>query len=365
MAPEEKSIARGSQSYSIGETEWQVRAKNVLGHYELDISDLRRLPAGLVNLTIKVKTVEGDFYILQRLNRVFDSTVNQNIEIVTSYLSRLGVLTPLILRTSDGAIDVQSEGEIWRLLSFVDGKVLERCDTSEIAREAGRLLSSFHRSVLGFSERLPTSRQPIHDIARHLDRLAKARDECSGHPLYEDVCRLSEQVGRLRADSSVLTSWKERLVHGDPKISNIVFDETSGRGVCFIDLDTLSFMPLVWELGDAFRSWCNPAGEDHPKAIFDIDLFRHALEAYADGARDFIEDDEIRMIAPAILEVHLELAIRFLTDALEETYFSWESERYSTQGEHNLARARGQLAAGASFARQLKLAERLIFQTFN
>ena len=355
---------RGSQSYSIGETEWQVRAKDVLGHYELDISDLRQLPAGLVNLTIKVQTIEGDFYILQRLNRVFDSTVNQNIEIVTSYLSRLGVSTPLILRTIDGAIDVQNEGEIWRLLSFVDGKVSERCDTPKMAREAGRLLSSFHRSVLGFSERLRTSRQPIHNITRHLDRLAKARDECSGHPLYEDVCRLSEQAGRLRADSTVFPLSKERLVHGDPKISNIVFDKTSGRGVCFIDLDTLSFMPVAWELGDAFRSWCNPIGEDHPKAIFDIDLFQNALEGYADGARDFIEDDEIRMIVPAILEVHLELAIRFLTDALEETYFSWESERYSTRGEHNLARAHGQLAAGASFARQLKLAERLVFRAF-
>lgn len=365
MAPGTKSISRGAQSGSRGEAAWQVQAKDALRHYKLDVSDFRRLNIGLVNLTIKVKAVDESYYILQRLNPVFDRAVNQNIEVVTSYLSRLGVMTPRLLRTTNGAVDVQKNGKIWRLLSFIDGKVSERCDKPEMAREAGRLLANFHRSLLGFREGLEAVRQPIHDIARHLDRLAKARDERSRHPLYDDVCRLSEQISLLRGRATVFTAGRERLVHGDPKISNIVFDEGKGDALCMIDLDTLSFMPLAWELGDAFRSWCNPAGEDHPEAFFDIELFRNALVAYAGGARDFIEDEEVRMIVPATLEIHLELAVRFLTDALEEKYFSWESGRYSSLGEHNLARARGQLAAAMSLTRQLKSAEQVVFRTFS
>ena len=51
-------------------------------------------------------------------------------------------------------------------------------------------------------------------------------------------------------------------MHGDPKISNLMFARDSDRGLCLIDLDTLGPMPIALELGDALRSWCNPAAED-------------------------------------------------------------------------------------------------------
>jgi hypothetical protein len=40
--------------------------------------------------------------------------------------------------------------------------------------------------------------------------------------------------------------------------------------------------------------------------------------------------------------ISLELAARFLADALQESYFGWNRERFSSAGEHNLVRARGQ-----------------------
>ena len=48
-----------------------------------------------------------------------------------------------------------------------------------------------------------------------------------------------------------------------------------------IDLDTLTHMPLPLEMGDAFRSWCNPRGEDHSRAEFRLDLFGAAIRGYA------------------------------------------------------------------------------------
>jgi hypothetical protein len=48
--------------------------------------------------------------------------------------------------------------------------------------------------------------------------------------------------------------------------------------------------------------------------------------------------------------ISLELAGRFASDALDESYFGWNSQRYSGRGEHNLVRARGQLALHEAFA---------------
>jgi hypothetical protein len=48
------------------------------------------------------------------------------------------------------------------------------------------------------------------------------------------------------------------------------------------------------------------------------------------------------------MTVCVELAARFCVDAVEDRYFGWDSERFSSRREHNLVRARGQLALARS-----------------
>lgn len=44
-----------------------------------------------------------------------------------------------------------------------------------------------------------------------------------------------------------------------------------------VSLDTVGRMPLHREFGDAWRSWCNPGGEDQTAATFDMDVFAASL----------------------------------------------------------------------------------------
>ena len=53
----------------------------------------------------------------------------------------------------------------------------------------------------------------------------------------------------------------------------------------------------------------------------------------------------------------LELAVRFAADALRESYFGWDAERFESCGHHNLVRARGQL----DVARQARAASVAVF----
>ena len=347
------------------ENAWYTQAQDVLQHYAIGTDDLERVTQGLVNLTVKVSTAGGERYILQRLHPVFDASVNHNIDLVTNHLAHKGMPTPRLVRTVSDGLELEIDDQIWRLLSFVDGETVDRVGDSRTAREAGSLLARFHRAMLDFEGELKIARPPVHDIERHLERLKLVLEQGAQRPLYDDVHRLAQQVQALVDDGPEYPTHEPRLVHGDPKISNIMFDPSNGAALCMIDLDTLTCIPLALELGDAFRSWCNPRGEDHVDAIFDIDLFEAGFTAYASNARDFLTPEEAAAIVPATLEIHLELAARFLADAVEECYFAWDPERYASQGEHNLARARGQLSAARSLTSQMQTAERLVSQNMH
>jgi Ser/Thr protein kinase RdoA (MazF antagonist) len=152
-----------------------------------------------------------------------------------------------------------------------------------------------------------------------------------------------------------------RIIHGDLKFNNVLFAGEGGaaaeRAVAVIDLDTLVHLPLWMELGDAWRSWCNRAGEDEPEAEFDRELFRVALEAYLGSGSLELDAQEHASLRDAVERMALELAARFAADALRESYFGWDPQRFDSCGHHNLVRARGQL----DVARQARAAAAALF----
>ena len=55
-----------------------------------------------------------------------------------------------------------------------------------------------------------------------------------------------------------------------------------------------------------------------------------------------------------MVTISTELAMRFAADALNESYFGWNAERFPSRGDHNLVRAQGQ----ANLARAVGLVRR-------
>ena len=68
---------------------------------------------------------------------------------------------------------------------------------------------------------------------------------------------------------------------------------------------------------------------------------------------------EIQDLVSGIEWITLELTTRFLRDALEESYFGWDENRFKRSGEHQLQRAMGQLALAESIADQRPTLEKL------
>jgi len=346
-------------SYPADTTE--AEARRALSAWRLDAARLTPLAGGLINASFRVDAQDGRRAVLQRLHPVFDPAVNLNLERVTEKLAAQGLVTPRLLRTPDARAWVTLDGQHWRLLSYIDGSSIELVDSPARAQAAGALLGRFHRALAAFDGDLPCVRPPVHEPARHFAALAAAQARHPSHRLAVDVAAVAAEATTLYASLPRIPAEPLRLVHGDPKISNLLFD-ADGKGCCLLDLDTLARAPLAYELGDAFRSWCNPGREDAAAARFEAALFAAALLGYAGAGREFMTAEERAAVVPATAAITLELTARFVADALEERYFGWTPARWPARGEHNLARAQNQLAVARDLLAQRTALEALARQ---
>ncbi len=319
-------------------------ALEVIGAYEgLGSATVERFGGGLINDTFLVRARQARF-VLQRVSPIFPAAIHHNIAAVTARLTAAGLVTQELVRTKSGAL-FQDRGPdgVWRVMTFVEGACHDVVGSAAQARAAGELVAHFHRAVDGLSHAFVGMRLGVHDTPKHLARLREAVATHGGHRLAAPVATLAAEILAGADQMPPLPSLPERICHGDVKFNNVLFaGDDPGKAVCLIDLDTVGPMSLAFELGDAWRSWCNRSGEDEPEAQLDLEVLRAALDGYRQGLGRDLTAEEIGALLHGVEWVSLELAARFAADALNESYFRWNPARFTGKGEHNLVRARGQ-----------------------
>jgi Ser/Thr protein kinase RdoA (MazF antagonist) len=128
-----------------------------------------------------------------------------------------------------------------------------------------------------------------------------------------------------------------RPVHGDPKVNNVMIEETTGRALSLVDLDTVKPGLIHYDIGDCMRSGCNPLGEETERweaVEFNPEIGAAILEGYLTQARRFLTVADYEYLYDAIRLLTFELGVRFFTDRLAgNVYFKVKHP------EHNLQRA--------------------------
>lgn len=337
------------------------RAREAARAFPLTQPQLAPITLGHINETYTVHAGDERF-VLQRLNPIFDARVHEDIDAITRHLEHKGLVTPRLVPTRDGKLwTVDDKGGVWRLLTFIEGQVFTQLASPVQCCEAGRLLGAFHGALADLRHSFAARRLGVHDTPRHLRLLREAVSTHRTHVAYDQVAPLAERIFAGTERLPDLHQTKPRIVHGDPKISNIIF-AANGEARAFVDLDTLTDMPIALELGDAWRSWCNPGGE--VRGSFSLDAFEAALRGYASGADGFLSAAEIALLPAALPTIALELAARFARDALEESYFGWDRTQYKAAWEHNVVRTRSQIDVAYAYAEQSRAAEDLVRRIF-
>ena len=304
-------------------------------------------------------------FVLQKINkRVFPRPllIMQNMRVVTEHvLQRLELEAdqadriwqlPRIITTKSGEdYSLDEQGDYWRAISLIaSARSYDAIQNLEHAHEAGFVLGQFQRLISDIPpERLHDTLVGFHITPGYLQKL----DDALATP--EGTARLNSQAEALRCQRFVQDrrEWcavlenakargelKLRPMHGDPKISNIMIDEATGKGTCIVDLDTVKPGLIHYDFGDCLRSACNPAGEeelDLQKVYFDTDLCQVIVKGYMSFAKDFITERDRFYFFDSIRLITFELGLRFFADFLAgDKYFK---VRHDGQ---NLNRARVQ-----------------------
>jgi Ser/Thr protein kinase RdoA (MazF antagonist) len=320
----------------------------VLEAYGLFALTIDELGTGLINQTWKLTTDDEQTLVIQCVNEVFPAAINADISKLTVHLKQKGLTTTELLANLAGSYVTEYAGDNWRLMTYVPGVSYDGLADAAQAFEAGAALARFHVAVADLDMTLSHERPHVHDTVHHIQKLCDALEAHAGHPRFATIAPLAETILSSAAALPAIDLEQTRLVHGDPKISNLLFNDRD-KALCWVDLDTLAHMPLCLEMGDAFRSWCNPSSEDAIAPEFSVEYFAAAATGYASESKGFVTTAEWQAFVDGTQIILVELAARFCTDALNESYFGWNADKFATRGEHNEARARNQLKVLASF----------------
>lgn len=320
-----------------------MQPTDLLPFWALDRESVRPAPDnGLINRTYFVGG-EPVRAVLQWVNPIFHSSLQYDIDAMTRHLEKRGLLTPRLLPNQSGGLWVDDdEGGVWRMLTFVPGKTVHQMNTPAQAASAGALVGRFHAALADFKEPPRSPQRKIHDTAARMAELERALELCDGHPFEVPARGLGREILDGFAAWQGTLELPERICHGDLKISNLRFDAQGEQGVCLLDFDTIAPMPLAVEMGDAWRSWCNKAGESDPDGVaFDLAIFEASARAWL-GAFPAISQVERDSLAAGTERICWELASRFCADVVNNSYFLESRDKWPLPGEHNLVRARGQ-----------------------
>ncbi len=311
---------------------------------------------GLINKTFLVSTDKGN-YILQELSPIFPEDIHYDSEAVCRKLAQADILAPTILRNRFGDLFYRHDGRVFRALIYIPSESFHAISSSSMAYEAGRVLGQFHYALKDFSYTYRSTRRHKGDYPFHVENLKNALDMHRAHDFYEQANSFAEKMmGHMQGFLNLRST--PRHAHGDPKISNILFAE--GKGICLIDFDTLGSSGWSLEMADALRSWANPKAEDILDANVDLAISEEALKGYAmimHGQWLDIEKEELISHTQA---VSLCLAIRYLTDVLNENYFAFDKTRFARAAEHHWLRAEAMYNLFLDFARKKHLLKDMV-----
>jgi aminoglycoside phosphotransferase (APT) family kinase protein len=337
----------------------------IAAQFKLDgpLLEVEPFGSGYINDTYCL-TCSGDGakkrYVLQRINHhVFKHppSMTENIRRVTEHIrAKLQVsdatlaarqLTVIDTKTSAG-YHQDEQGNYWRVYNLIEAAITyDILESPELAQEAARMFGWFQRMLTD----LPGA--PLHETIPDFHTTPK-RLTAFQEVLQQDPCNRA-QGARAEVDfvlenaalCDVLLNHVAqgdipvRITHNDTKINNVMLDETTHKGVCVIDLDTVMPGLSLYDFGDMVRTATNPAEEDEQdlaQVCMRMPMFEMLVRGFVQETHHFLTPTEKKYLAFSGKLITFEQMIRFLADHLAgDTYYKIQRDN------HNLDRSRTQM----------------------
>ncbi len=252
-----------------------------------------------------------------------------------------------LVPTREGNSYLSTSSGPWRTYHYIENSTsYDVCSSEDRAFEAARAFGWFQAQLVDLEagelkETLPRFFSPPHRLAQFDEALAGDATGRAGSCVAE-IRFVEDRRNTVRVveDELEAGSMPTRIVHGDTKLNNILFDNTTGVAKSIVDLDTCMPAWSLYDFGDLVRFTAATSREDEKdleKVGTDFRLYRALVNGYLEKAREFLTPREIELMPYAARLVTFTIGLRFLTDYLNgDVYF--KTERTA----QNLDRARVQ-----------------------
>lgn len=310
-----------------------------------DIIKIEKYGNGHINNTYIVET-DKEKYIVQEINTsVFlkPKKVMKNIKLITNYIRKKNGRSLELVNSNRGKCLVKCGNCYFRCYKYIeDGITYEDTDDYEKLYEAGRAVGEFQKQLINFPiNKIKITIPDFHNTWLRYKKLFS---------LINNNTRVNECVNEIRFVSArkidiinytnSLNKLPIRIVHNDTKLNNVMFEKTTDKAICMIDLDTVMPGYLLFDYADALRVGASSACEDEidlDKVCFNEKLFMNFTQGFLEEVYYFLSDNEKELLYESVRMMCLECGIRFLTDYLEnDVYFKIKYKK------HNLIRAKNQ-----------------------
>lgn len=356
--------------------------KLVLDEFNLkgELVDYSLFGSGHINVTyIATYNCDGEVkhYILQRVNtNVFKNIDNlmNNVFAVTSYLRKIieenggdkSRETLHFIKTVNGEKYCRLNDYCYRLYRFVDKSTsYDAVDSAEVFKKSGIAFGKFQKYLSDFpAETLNEIIPNFHNTIWRFNNEFMPAVEADSCGRCADCEKEIEFVKARKSDCERLVNLLAegklpvRVTHNDTKLNNVLFDEESDDAICVIDLDTVMPGLALYDFGDSIRFGANTAVEDEAdlsKVSLSLEYFKAYAEGFLSQAGKSLNQCEIDNLAFAAKLMTFECGMRFLTDFIQgDTYFK------TAYPEHNLVRAKNQLALVADMESKMDNMEEII-----
>ena len=327
----------------------------ILSEFNLE-TEISRYGNGHINDTYLTSSKK---YILQRINtNIFKNPVKlmENVEKVTGFLRNKIVAeggdpsreTMTVIKTKDGGNCYKVDDDnYFRVYEFIgDTFSIENSKSYDDLYNAGVGFGHFQKMLSDFpADELYETIPDFHNTPKRVENLMKAIKEDKAGRVKSVEKEIEFALEHAKEASKVTDGIASgdlllRVTHNDTKINNILFDNTTGKAICVIDLDTVMPGSILYDFGDALRMGGSTGAEDETdlsKVNFDNGAFEAFAKGFCSETADSMTEMEKELLPFSVKLLTYECGIRFLTDYLEgDTYFKIH------RPEHNIDRARNQ-----------------------
>jgi hypothetical protein len=313
-------------------------------------------------------------FILQRINTgIFrnPAALMDNIQRVTSRLAAQLDGRPDSMRrvlnlipTHDGRAWYQdAEGNGWRAYRFIENaRTYDTVESTQQAHEAAKAFGQFQKMLVGMpSPRLHDTIPDFHHTPKRFSAFERALSADAANRAIHAKAEIDFALAHQSLANVLMNAnLPERVTHNDTKFNNVMFDDTTGEGICVVDLDTVMPGLALYDFGDMVRTATSPADEDErdlEKVSMQFPMFEALARGYLEAAGSFLTATEKQHLVFAGKLITFEQGIRFLADFLSgDTYYKVHREQ------HNLDRCRTQFKLIESMEQQEETMNRLISQ---